>query len=42
MAMSFAPFCLIKSLTIENEMVVEKSYPTFWEDLNKIFEKVNK
>ena len=39
MAMSFAPFCLVKSLTIENEMVVEKSYPDFWEDLNKIFEK---
>lgn len=32
MAMSFAPFCLISDLTIENENVVEKSYPKFWED----------
>ena len=32
MAMSFAPFCLISDLTIENENVVEKSYPKFWKD----------
>lgn len=32
MAMSFAPFCLISDLKIENENVVEKSYPKFWED----------
>jgi 3-phosphoshikimate 1-carboxyvinyltransferase len=36
MAMSFAPFCLIKELNIEDENVVEKSYPMFWEDLSKI------
>ncbi|WP_343660039.1 3-phosphoshikimate 1-carboxyvinyltransferase [Chryseobacterium sp.] len=36
MAMSFAPFCLIKELTIEDEDVVEKSYPMFWEDLESI------
>ncbi|KAA0129086.1 3-phosphoshikimate 1-carboxyvinyltransferase [Chryseobacterium sp. SN22] len=36
MAMSFAPFCLIKELNIEDENVVEKSYPIFWEDLGKI------
>lgn len=36
MAMSFAPFCLIKELNIEDEKVVEKSYPVFWEDLEKI------
>jgi 3-phosphoshikimate 1-carboxyvinyltransferase len=36
MAMSFAPFCLKRSLNIEDEMVVEKSYPTFWTDLKKI------
>ncbi|WP_294310054.1 3-phosphoshikimate 1-carboxyvinyltransferase [uncultured Chryseobacterium sp.] len=36
MAMSFAPFCLVKELTIEDENVVEKSYPMFWEDLEKI------
>lgn len=39
MAMSFAPFCLIKELTIEDEDVVEKSYPMFWEDLNTILVK---
>ncbi|MEJ5050730.1 3-phosphoshikimate 1-carboxyvinyltransferase [Chryseobacterium culicis] len=36
MAMSFAPFCLIKELNIEDEDVVEKSYPVFWEDLESI------
>jgi 3-phosphoshikimate 1-carboxyvinyltransferase len=36
MAMSFAPFCLINELNIENEAVVEKSYPDFWEDLKTI------
>lgn len=36
MAMSFAPFCLIKELTIEDEEVVEKSYPMFWKDLESI------
>lgn len=36
MAMSFAPFCLIKELNIEDEEVVEKSYPMFWKDLESI------
>lgn len=36
MAMSFAPFCLIKQINIEDEDVVEKSYPMFWQDLEKI------
>ncbi len=36
MAMSFAPFCLIEELNIEDENVVEKSYPMFWKDLNTI------
>ena len=36
MAMSFAPFCLIAALNIEDENVVEKSYPMFWEDLKII------
>ncbi|WP_300685282.1 3-phosphoshikimate 1-carboxyvinyltransferase [Chryseobacterium sp.] len=36
MAMSFAPFCLVKELNIEDEDVVEKSYPMFWEDLANI------
>ena len=42
MAMSFAPFCLIKSLTIENPEVVEKSYPNFWQDFAQITEKAKK
>ena len=33
MAMSFAPFCLLQELSIENEEVVQKSYPNFWADL---------
>ncbi|AZA48236.1 3-phosphoshikimate 1-carboxyvinyltransferase [Chryseobacterium carnipullorum] len=36
MAMSFAPFCLIKELNIEDEDVVEKSYPMFWKDLDNV------
>lgn len=36
MAMSFAPFCLIGELNIEDEDVVEKSYPMFWKDLESI------
>ncbi|SIQ94345.1 3-phosphoshikimate 1-carboxyvinyltransferase [Chryseobacterium sp. RU37D] len=39
MAMSFAPFCLIRELNIEDEDVVEKSYPVFWEDLKIILTK---
>jgi len=36
MAMSFAPLCLkTKSIIIENEEVVNKSYPEFWKDLSK-------
>lgn len=36
MAMSFAPYCLTGELTIEDEDVVEKSYPMFWEDLSSV------
>ncbi|MEA1850340.1 3-phosphoshikimate 1-carboxyvinyltransferase [Chryseobacterium sp. MHB01] len=39
MAMAFAPFCLIEELEIEDEDVVEKSYPKFWEDLKIILTK---
>lgn len=41
MAMSFAPFCLIRDLSIENAEVVEKSYPDFWEDFKKLTEKTD-
>lgn len=40
MAMAFAPFCLIKELTIENEYVVEKSYPQFWTDFQSLTEPI--
>ena len=37
MAMAFAPVCLCgKELVIENPQVVNKSYPNFWKDLEKI------
>ncbi|MEZ4858583.1 MAG: 3-phosphoshikimate 1-carboxyvinyltransferase [Flavobacteriaceae bacterium] len=36
MAMAFAPLALKKSLQIEDCEVVSKSYPSFWEDLQKI------
>lgn len=36
MAMCFAPLCLkMTSIIIENEEVVNKSYPEFWKDLSK-------
>jgi len=36
MALSFAPLALkMKEITIENPEVVEKSYPSYWEDLKK-------
>jgi 3-phosphoshikimate 1-carboxyvinyltransferase len=33
MAMAFAPLGLLGDLTIENQDVVDKSYPHYWEDL---------
>ena len=42
MAMAFAPAALCcESLTIEHPEVVTKSYPTFWEDLNKLNDNDN-
>tara|TARA_B100001287_G_scaffold273085_1_gene275893 strand:+ start:5 stop:1228 length:1224 start_codon:yes stop_codon:yes gene_type:complete len=35
MAMSFAPLAIKTPILIENPNVVIKSYPNFWEDLNK-------
>lgn len=36
MAMAFAPLCLLMDVTIEDPMVVEKSYPGFWEEVRKL------
>jgi 3-phosphoshikimate 1-carboxyvinyltransferase len=35
MAMAFAPLALVAPVEIENPSVVNKSYPHFWEDLQK-------
>ena len=40
MAMSFAPFALVKEISIENDDVVEKSYPDFWTDFYNITEQI--
>ncbi|MEM9896816.1 MAG: 3-phosphoshikimate 1-carboxyvinyltransferase, partial [Bacteroidota bacterium] len=36
MAMAFAPACQKMNLSIEEPAVVKKSYPTFWEELQKV------
>ncbi len=38
MAMSFAPYCILQEITINNPEVVEKSYPEFWKDLKMILQ----
>lgn len=35
MAMAFAPIATIADVSIQNPEVVHKSYPSFWDDLNK-------
>ncbi|MBD0824682.1 3-phosphoshikimate 1-carboxyvinyltransferase [Aestuariibaculum marinum] len=42
MAMAFAPIALKTSVIIEDAMVVSKSYPTFWDDLESIGFKITK
>ncbi|WP_027138564.1 3-phosphoshikimate 1-carboxyvinyltransferase [Gaetbulibacter saemankumensis] len=42
MAMAFAPLALKTSIVIEDAMVVSKSYPTFWDDLEAIGFKLTK
>jgi 3-phosphoshikimate 1-carboxyvinyltransferase len=34
--MAFAPFALLGPIGIENPEVVGKSYPGFWEDLQRL------
>jgi 3-phosphoshikimate 1-carboxyvinyltransferase len=36
MAMCVAPLSLLKSIRIDEETVVKKSYPNFWKDLENI------
>ena len=40
MAMAFAPLALKTALIIEDAMVVSKSYPTFWDDLESLGFKI--
>jgi len=42
MAMAFAPLALKTSIIIEDAMVVSKSYPTFWNDLESIGFQITK
>ncbi|MCL4159599.1 UNVERIFIED_CONTAM: hypothetical protein GTU68_015861 [Idotea baltica] len=42
MAMAFAPLALKTPLTIEDAMVVSKSYPTFWDNLKSIGFEITK
>lgn len=35
MAMAFAPLATMTEISIENASVVQKSYPSFWEDMGK-------
>lgn len=41
MAMAFAPAALLIPITIEEPQVVSKSYPTFWDDFDKLQYKKN-
>jgi 3-phosphoshikimate 1-carboxyvinyltransferase len=36
MAMAFAPLALLSPITINDPEVVEKSYPDFWKDMEKL------
>ncbi|HHM21714.1 MAG TPA: 3-phosphoshikimate 1-carboxyvinyltransferase [Bacteroidetes bacterium] len=36
MAMAFAPLALLGKIKIENPQVVKKSYPGFWDDMEKV------
>ena len=42
MAMAFAPLALKTDLKIEDAMVVSKSYPTFWDDMETLGIKLSK
>ena len=41
MAMAFAPLGLLKPITIESSNVVSKSFPDFWETLEKLNFSIN-
>ena len=35
MAMAFAPLCMLMNMDFDDASVVNKSYPSFWEDVEK-------
>lgn len=39
MAMAFAPLSLLMNLSFDDQSVVEKSYPRYWDDINKSMKK---
>ena len=41
MAMAFAPIALLEPVTVQEPAVVRKSYPRFWEDLEKVGFELN-
>ena len=42
MAMSFVPISLLNPITINDPMVVTKSYVSFWDDMEKLGFKISK
>jgi len=42
MAMAFAPLCQLMDVTIKNPMVVEKSYPGYWDEIEKLGVEIKK
>jgi len=42
MAMAFAPLCQLMDVTIKNPMVVEKSYPGYWNEIERLGVKIEK
>ena len=41
-AMSIAPLCMkVNSIKFDNKNIVNKSYPKFWEDFNKVSQNYN-
>lgn len=42
MAMALAPLALLDEIVIKNPLVVAKSYPSFWSDLEKVGFQLNK
>ena len=42
MAMAFAPLCMLMDIEIEDPLVVNKSYPSYWEDFERVGVKLSR